>query len=50
MERLKKEEKSGTISQDEHRRLSDEVQKLTDGHIAKIDENLAGKEKEIMTV
>jgi ribosome recycling factor len=50
MERLKKEEKGGTISQDEHRRLSEEVQKMTDGHIAKIDENLAGKEKEIMTV
>ena len=50
MERLKKEEKAGAISQDEHRRMSDEVQKMTDGHIAKIDENLAAKEKEVMTV
>jgi ribosome recycling factor len=50
MERLKKEEKGGSISQDEHRRLSEEVQKMTDGHIAKIDENLASKEKEVMTV
>lgn len=50
MERLKKEEKSGTISQDEHRRLSDEMQKLTDGHVAKVDELLAAKEKEIMQV
>lgn len=50
MERLKKEEKGGAISQDEQRRLSEEVQKMTDGHIAKVDENLAAKEKEIMTV
>lgn len=50
MERLKKEEKGGSISQDEQRRLSEEVQKMTDGHIAKIDENLAAKEKEVLTV
>jgi ribosome recycling factor len=50
MERLKKEDKAGTISQDEHRRLSDEVQSLTDKHIAKIDETLAAKEKEILQV
>ncbi len=50
MEQLKKEEKAGTITQDEHRRLSDEVQKMTDGHIAKIDESLAAKEKEVTTV
>jgi ribosome recycling factor len=50
MERLKKDDKSGAISQDEHRRLSDEVQSLTDKHIAKIDETLAAKEKEILQV
>jgi ribosome recycling factor len=50
MERLKKEDKSGTISQDEHRRMSDEVQVMTDRHIAKIDEILATKEKEILQV
>ncbi|MCC6469296.1 MAG: ribosome recycling factor [Alphaproteobacteria bacterium] len=50
MERLKKEDKAGTISQDEHRRLSDEVQSMTDKHIAKIDETLAAKEKEILQV
>jgi ribosome recycling factor len=50
MEKLKKEEKAGTISQDEHRRLSEEVQTMTDKHIAKIDETLAAKEKEIMQV
>ena len=50
MEKLKKEEKAGTISQDEHRRLSDEVQTMTDNHIKKIDETLAAKEKEILQV
>jgi len=50
MERLKKEEKASTISQDEHRRLSDEMQSMTDSHIKKIDETLASKEKEILQV
>ena len=50
MEALKKSEKDGDISEDEHRRLSDEVQKVTDAHIKKIDENLAAKQKDIMQV
>ena len=33
METLKKMEKDGKISEDEHRRHADEVQKLTDDHI-----------------
>ena len=50
MEDLKRREKSGEISKDEHRQLSQEIQKLTDETIAKIDETLAAKEKEIMQV
>lgn len=50
MEFLKKQEKDGKISEDEHRKLHDEVQKLTDGHVKKIDDALAAKEKEIMQV
>jgi ribosome recycling factor len=50
MEALKKLEKDHKISQDDHKRGSDEIQKTTDGHIKKIDELLAGKEKEIMHV
>lgn len=50
MEALKKMEKDGKISQDDHRHRSDEVQKMTDGHIKKVDEVLAQKEKEIMQV
>lgn len=50
MEHLKKAEKQHQISQDEHRRLSTEVQTMTDEHVKKIDETLASKEKEIMQV
>jgi ribosome recycling factor len=50
MEFLKKQEKDGKISEDEHRKLHDEVQKLTDGHVKKVDDALAAKEKEILQV
>ena len=50
MDSLKKREKDHEISQDEHKQLADEVQKMTDAHIKKIDEALANKEKEIRQV
>lgn len=50
MDQLKKAEKDGEISEDDARGLSEEVQKLTDTHIARIDEILKGKEAEIMQV
>ncbi|MBI1384911.1 MAG: ribosome recycling factor [Rhizobiales bacterium] len=50
MDNLKKLEKDGDISQDEHRSLSAKVQELTDKHIKAIDEMLAAKEVEIMQV
>lgn len=50
MEILKKAEKDHQISQDEHRKLNDDVQKMTDRHVKLVDETLHGKEKEIMTV
>lgn len=50
MEQLKRMEKDGNISQDEHRTWSEKVQKLTDDHIKRIDESLAQKEKEILQV
>lgn len=50
METLKRMEKDGDISQDQHRQHSTEIQTITDGHIKKIDEALAAKEKEIMQV
>jgi ribosome recycling factor len=50
MEHLKKAEKDGEISEDEHRRQSERVQKLTDETISTIDSLLADKEAEIMQV
>jgi len=50
MDGLKKAEKDGDISKDEHRSVADEIQKLTDEHISEIDKALASKEKEIMQV
>jgi ribosome recycling factor len=46
---LKKMEKAKEISQDEMRRGLDEIQKLTDQQIKKIDSLVADKEKEIMS-
>jgi len=42
--------KKKSISQDDERRGQDEVQKLTDKHVAEIDQVLAEKEKELMQV
>jgi len=50
MDGLKKAEKDGDISQDDSRSLSEDVQKLTDESISRIDDLLADKEKEIMQV
>ena len=47
---LKKQEKDGTISQDQHRKLDKDIQTLTDGTIKRIDEMLAAKDKEILQV
>jgi ribosome recycling factor len=47
---LKKMEKDHKISEDEGKRSSDQVQKLTDELAAEIDKMLAAKEKEILTV
>src|SRR3984957_5100008 len=49
-EHLKKLLKDKAISEDEERRALEEVQKMTDGHIAKIDTAAKGKEKEILEI
>ena len=41
--------KEKMITADEDRRVHDEIQKLTDGHIAQVDALLKEKETEIMT-
>jgi ribosome recycling factor len=50
MDALKKEQKDGKLSEDQHKTQSDKVQKLTDESIKKIDDNLASKEKEITQI
>ena len=47
MDAIKKDE---SYSEDDKKRLSDEVQKLTDDAVKQVDATLATKEKDIMTV
>lgn len=46
----KKEQKDGNITEDDLRNAENVIQKLTDKKIEKIDEVLAAKEKEIMSI
>lgn len=50
METLKTMEKGHKITEDEHRKSSADIQKLTDEQIKLIDDTLAAKEKETMHV
>jgi len=50
MNELKEMLKEKMISQDDDRRAHDEVQELTDRHVAEIDQLRAEKEKELMQV
>jgi ribosome recycling factor len=50
LDMLKKLEKEGKVSEDDHERMAAEVQKVTDQMIGEVDHVLAAKEKEIMTV
>ena len=50
IERFRRKEKEGEISQDEQRAWSTEIQQLTDTSIAAIDEALSTKEAEILQV
>lgn len=45
---LKKMEKDGEISKDEHKKREEQIQKLTDEYVKKVDETTAAKEKEIL--
>jgi ribosome recycling factor len=50
LDKLKKEEKGGGVSEDDQKKLADEIQKLTDSTISEIDSILASKEEEITQV
>lgn len=47
---LKELEKEKEISEDEERRAEDEIQKITDSHVKKVDALAAEKEKELMEI
>jgi ribosome recycling factor len=49
MENLKDDEKKKDISEDDRKRSEDDVQKLTDAHVAETDAVVAAKVKEILT-
>lgn len=49
-DKIKKSEKEQHLSEDDVKRLQEEIQKLTDQHIARVDDVLHHKEKEIMEV
>jgi len=48
--KLKAAKEKGEVAEDELKKLTAQSQKLTDTYIAKLDDNLAGKEKEIRTI
>lgn len=50
LDTLKRMEKDGEMSQDEHHAWADDMQKMTDEHVKQIDESTAEKESEIMQV
>lgn len=50
MDDVKKAEKESEISKDDAKRDSDEIQKITDEYVKKVDDMLAAKEKDIMVV
>ena len=50
IQHLKDALKKGEVSENDERRAQDEVQKMTDRHVADIDRLLAEKEKELLSV
>jgi ribosome recycling factor len=49
-DKIKKLEKDKEISEDESKKAQDQIQKLTDEHVAKIDEAFKTKEADILKV
>ena len=50
MEKIKKDEKDKSISQDESKKFHNDIQKITDEYIAKIDKLISSKQEEILKV
>ncbi|MDR1597595.1 MAG: ribosome recycling factor [Holosporales bacterium] len=50
MDWIKKNQKSGVLTEDDEHRLGDEIQKITDCHVKNVDVALDKKQKDIMAV
>jgi ribosome recycling factor len=50
IESIRKQEKAGDVSEDEARDLQDNVQKLTDKYVQKVEQLLVEKETDITTI
>jgi ribosome recycling factor len=50
LDELKKFEKDGKVSQDESKKITKDIQDMTDGYVKKLDDAFAHKEKEILQV
>ena len=50
IDEAKKAQKDSEISEDELKSAEDNIQKLTDKYVAKVDEVLEAKEKEVMSI
>jgi ribosome recycling factor len=50
LQRVHQQEKAGDIPEDQARRLSDQLQKVTDSHVSRIDALATRKETEVMEV
>lgn len=49
-DKVKKAEKDKVVSEDESKKIQEEIQKVTDNFIKEVDKIVEGKEKEVMTV
>ncbi len=49
-EEVKKQEKAKAVTEDESKKLQEQIQKKTDDKVAETDKVISGKEKEIMTI
>ena len=49
-ESAKKAEKDGSLTEDDLKKMLDDIQKMTDRYIANLDTMLGAKEKELMTM
>lgn len=50
MHRLQQQERAGEVTEDEGKRAAERLQKITDGHVGKIDAIAARKEADVMEV